>query len=116
MPLLDVLVPKSDDSTTLTNNLAKASAILALPFNDNYRKVYFEGNIYGAVNLHHFSERLMVAASRLLHRAPTTAFFVQHQQDDTLLKVATYDTETRVIHPIDCSLLDHWIKSYEKIV
>lgn len=35
--------------------------------------VYFEGNLYGAVNLERFEDRVLVAADRLVTRYPTTA-------------------------------------------
>src|SRR5690554_2428478 len=39
-------------------------------------RLYFEGNIYGACNLHSFQERITLAAYRLLQRSPTVAFEV----------------------------------------
>jgi hypothetical protein len=36
-------------------------------------EVYFEGNLYGAVNLTRFEDRVLCAADRLVARYPTTA-------------------------------------------
>lgn len=35
--------------------------------------VYYEGNLFGACNLHNYLDRIYVAAGRLFDRAPTVA-------------------------------------------
>ncbi len=53
--------------------IAKGSAICAFKCDAENLVVYYEGNLYGASNLHRFEDRASVAYGRLTQRAPTVA-------------------------------------------
>ena len=55
--------------------IAQGSAIVAAPMGvtGDYVKVYFEGNLYRAINQHQYEERLVCAWGRLVFRYPTIA-------------------------------------------
>jgi len=53
--------------------IAKASAIVAFKNDAENLVVYYEGNLYGASNLHRFEDRASVAYGRMTQRAPTIA-------------------------------------------
>lgn len=55
-------------------------------------KVHFEGNLYGAVNLHKYVERLRSAAGRYVARYPTGA--VMWTDESTLVEVGEYETNS----------------------
>lgn len=87
MQKLYIYIPRSSASTVL-GDLAKGTAIVStgVMFPDSGRvKCYYEGNIYGAVNLQTFQDRAICAAGRLITRYPTTA--IAYLTPDQLFKV-----------------------------
>lgn len=54
-------------------DIAKGSAIAAVPVGDDRFAIYYEGNLNGAVNLHDFRERIYCAAGRAMTKYPTVA-------------------------------------------
>ena len=80
----------------------------------NYR-VYFEGNLYGAVNLKTIEDRLLVAALRLRDRAPTVAW--QSVPSNELLKrfvaVGVFDLERRraIIDADAANIWNAWLSA-----
>jgi len=50
--------------------LARGSAIVGLPLASGEVRVYFEGNVIGAVNLARYRDKAAQAASRMLHNYP----------------------------------------------
>ncbi len=77
--------------------IAAGSAIIGY-VRDGYVHCYFEGNLYGAENLRRYYERAIVAAGRMVDRAPTVAQMLVPEEH--LKAVARYDTETRRINEI----------------
>lgn len=95
--------------------IAKGSAIVAGEFEDGCRRVYYEGNVFGAVNMHEFDERLLVASYRLRDKAPTTSFLVEPETDvDLFVKVGEFDLSTKSLIITNKNKLDEWVSSYEK--
>lgn len=73
---LNVLAAK-DNATLDMLNIAKGSAVIAIPTDDpSITRLYYEGNLYGASNLHNLGERVVVAAGRAAQKAPTIAFLM----------------------------------------
>jgi hypothetical protein len=109
---LDVLIPNSKINKTMSN-IASGSAIVAGPFVEGVRRVYFQGNIHGAVNLHEFEDRLLVAGYRLKDRAPTKAFTIEFEHDRVFEKVGTFDLSSRNLQTLNENALDSWVERYE---
>lgn len=108
-----VYVPVKDSA--IESAIKPGSAIVGWPTNpdDTQAIVYFEGNVYGAENLHNYLERLFVAAYRLRDRAPTVAKMKADLAE--LICVAQFDIEKRVLteaHPQRQSELIEWVGKY----
>jgi hypothetical protein len=54
----------------LCSELAHGSAIVGQPSAPGRIRIYYEGNVVGAVNLNRFRERAVQAATRMLHNYP----------------------------------------------
>jgi hypothetical protein len=54
----------------LCTELAHGSAIVGLPLASDAVRVYYEGNVIGAVNLARYREKAAQAAGRMLHNYP----------------------------------------------
>jgi len=54
----------------LCTHLAHGSAIVGLPLASGAVRIYYEGNVIGAVNLDRYRQRATQAASRMLHNYP----------------------------------------------
>lgn len=104
---MNVYVPANDHNLSI----ALGSGIVGLPIEDGVVKIYYEGNIYSAVNLHSFKERVQVAAYRMRDRCPTTAFNVV--SSDWLLQVGVYDTESQALIIKDQAAIDQWAAKYQ---
>jgi len=102
-----VLAAAASDLTKFS--IAKRSAIVA---SVNQRElehtlIYYEGNIYGASNLQHYTERLSCAAGRAAHHYPTMAMEQVPSTDLTL--VGTYDLDSHQFKVTDQPSLDSWL-------
>lgn len=89
--VLNLYVPS--ESSRL--NVAARSAIVGLPRNDaDYPgiEIYYEGAVYGQDM--DFEGKIQIAAGRMLHRAPTTAFGFHRAKD--LILVATVARSERL--------------------
>lgn len=75
----DILIPMGRE----VRYLLPGSGIVAdpNPTEKNHRRVYFEGNKYGAVNLHTYEERLLNAADGLRTNYPTVARMSLNEED-----------------------------------
>src|SRR3546814_18040586 len=75
--------------------VASKSAIVGRPkANTEFVHCYFEGNLYGAVNLERFADRLGAAADRMRDDYPTTS--VATFSSDSLVHVGEYDLERQI--------------------
>lgn len=91
--------------------IEKGSAIVGVPVEGNLVKAYFEGNLYGAHNLHHYKERVTVAALRLRDKCPTVAMSVIPTK--VLTFVGQYNIETQAYFVKEKDLLAKWEASYK---
>lgn len=109
--MFDVFVPKA--GTRAAGIVAPKSAIVAAHeqpdclLGTDQALCYFEGNLYGAVNLQSFSERLLSAAGRALQRYPTVAKSFFNRSD--LVLVGYYDFEQKHLVVIDRRSLKDWL-------
>src|SRR5690349_5487446 len=55
----------------LCTDLAHGSAIVWLPLANGRVRIYYEGNVIGAVNLKRFRDRAVQAAGRMLYDYPS---------------------------------------------
>lgn len=104
--LVNIYIPNGEKAL----GVAKGSGIVGIPTENGMVKIYFEGNIYQAVNLHRYRERVMVAAFRMKDRCMTVAFDIL--PSDELVKVGQYDTETNQFVITSPELLTPWERSY----
>jgi pyruvate dehydrogenase complex dehydrogenase (E1) component len=104
---MNVYVPSKEHDL----GIALGSGIVGLPIENGFVKIYYEGNIYSAVNLHSFKERIQVAGYRMRDRCPTTAFNVV--PNDYLVQVGVYDTESQTIFAKDQEAIDQWASKYK---
>jgi len=112
--LVNVLIPNPEHSL-IGCDIAIGSAIVAGEYQDDARRVYYEGNIYGACNMHEFEDRLLVASYRLKDKAPTTSFTVDFGPDSNqFIQVGQYDLTTKVLSVSDQESLDKWVSGYTK--
>jgi hypothetical protein len=65
---LNLYIPHPE--SRLSTDLAHGSAIVGLPLASGSVRIYFEGNVIGAVNLGRFRDKASQAASRMLHNYP----------------------------------------------
>lgn len=93
---LTVYVPRAE--TGAHREIRTGSAIVGRPNGSGFVLCDFEGNLYGAENLHDYTERMLHAASRQLVRYPTVARRAIPVGD--LIEVGRYDYETRCFTPI----------------
>jgi hypothetical protein len=75
----------------LARTVKGGSAIVGKPAEDGYVLVYYEGNLYGAVNMVTFADRALHAYERMAHRYPTVACALVRQDD--LRRVASFYPE-----------------------
>src|SRR5258708_19266170 len=67
-PRLNLYIPHPE--SRLCTELAHGSAIVGLPQESGGVRVYYEGNVIGAVNLDRYRDKAAQAASRMLHNYP----------------------------------------------
>ena len=102
-------------------NLAPGSAIVGTSRDEHDTrlfgeglKLYYEGNIYAASNLHYSNERIICAAGRLFEKYPTTAIsFLHHSRFDELRRVGTIYADYR-IEITDTEAAEKWFSLYSE--
>jgi hypothetical protein len=102
-----VLVPKP--GTAAENKIAPGSGIVC--HTDQFAtegrvRVYYEGNLYGAVNLVTYQDRVGQAAGRLVTHEPTIATAVFPVAD--FLMVGTFNYTTRFLEIVNGEAVDDW--------
>jgi hypothetical protein len=106
-----VVIPRAGSS--LAETVATGSAVVkSIHHNedDGNVHVYFEGNVYGATNLHRFADKLQSATSRMLTRYPTVACKIVPKDD--VIAIGTFDEVTGQFHVLDDAarkLLVQWL-------
>ena len=102
----------------LCSELARGSAIVGEPSAPGRIRIYFEGNVVGAVNLNRFRERAVQAAARMLHNYP--AGYPTRAREDVdereVIEVGSIETESYGLHiSAGPSELDWWIEQADLI-
>jgi translation initiation factor IF-1 len=85
----------------------RGSAIVGGPPRDGKVVIYYEGNLYDAVNLRTFEERVRQAASRKHHLAPTSAILLIDEGDLVAVGVHNYELNRNRID--NKAALDAWL-------
>lgn len=97
--------------------IVNGSAIASLSLDETV-KVYYEGNVYGAVNLHDYTQRLYCAAGRALTSAPTTAFIVlsRDEYERNFYEVGTVSViaEKMAVTYSNEIAVKNWAQRYER--
>jgi len=107
---LAIFVPSKEGRSGC--GIQAGSAICGIPQEDGQLHLFYEGNIYGAVNLATFEERLNCAAGRLAQRYPTVAQIFTDASDFWVVGRCAYSTKLRswVVTEInDPEVLAAWI-------
>jgi hypothetical protein len=103
----------------LCGELARGSAIVGQPSAPGRIRIYYEGNVVGAVNLNRFRERAAQAATRMLHNYPvgypTRARQVVDERE--VVEIGSIDTDDghQVHLSVEPAELDWWIDSADLI-
>lgn len=113
---LTLYVPHPE--SRLCSELARGSAIVGEPSAPGRIRIYYEGNVVGAVNLNRFRERAVQAAARMLHNYP--AGYPTRAREDVdereVIEVGSIETESYGLHisasPVE---LDWWIEQADLI-
>jgi hypothetical protein len=113
---LALFVPHPE--SRLCSELARGSAIVGQPSGPGRIRIYFEGNVVGAVNLNRFRERAVQAAARMLHNYP--AGYPTRAREDVdereVIEVGSIETESYGLHiSAGPSELDWWIEQADLI-
>lgn len=113
---LTLYVPHPE--SRLCSELARGSAIVGEPSAPGRIRIYFEGNVVGAVNLNRFRERAVQAAARMLHNYP--AGYPTRAREDVdereVIEVGSIETESYGLHiSAGPSELDWWIEQADLI-
>ena len=113
---LTLYVPHPE--SRLCSELARGSAIVGEPSAPGRIRIYFEGNVVGAVNLNRFRERAVQAAARMLHNYP--AGYPTRAREDVdereVIEVGSIETESYGLHiSASPSELDWWIEPADLI-
>ena len=113
---LTLYVPHPE--SRLCSELARGSAIVGEPGAPGRIRIYFEGNVVGAVNLNRFRERVVQAAARMLHNYP--AGYPTRAREDVdereVIQVGSIETESYGLHiSARPSELDWWIEQADLI-
>ena len=115
MRQLWVLVPKPFSRPASV--IEPKSGIVGERVHDDRLRVYYEGNLHNAVNLHTLEDKLKCAAGRLIKNYPTVAFGVWSK--DEFEFVGTFDVDeswqTR-LEVVDQPTLDRWLAGLVEVV
>lgn len=102
--IVNVYVPKP--GALSLNDVHPGSALVGTPHPNGRVTVDFEGNLYGAVNLGTYEERLLHAADRHRTSYPTVAR--RYVPEDDVILVGTYDTDTKQLVHDDSPAFWEW--------
>lgn len=94
-------------------HIARASAIVGADERDGHILIHFEGNLYGAVNLVRFIDRVSLAAGRLTRRYPTVAKALAPV--DHLVEVGSYDVDKDEVTVTRGAALAAWLGMTEGV-
>ena len=102
----------------LCTDLAHGSAIVGLPLTSGRVRIYFEGNVVGAVNLTRFRDRVVQAAARLLHNYP--AGYPTRAREDVdereVVEIGSIETDGYKLHiAVAPTELEWWIEPADLI-
>jgi hypothetical protein len=102
----------------LCTDLAHGSAIVGLPLTGGRVRIYFEGNVVGAVNLTRFRDRVVQAAARLLHNYP--AGYPTRAREDVdereVVEIGSIETDGYKLHiAVAPTELEWWIEPADLI-
>jgi hypothetical protein len=109
--MFDVFVPKA--GSMAADIVAPGSAIVASHeradslSGDGKVLCYYEGNLYGAINLQSFAERLLVASLRARDKCRTVAMGIF--SEDELAVAGYYDLKERRLMVTDSGALKGWL-------
>ena len=113
---LTLYVPHPE--SRLCGELARGSAIVGEPSAPGRIRIYYEGNVVGALNLNRFRERAVQAAARMLHNYPSG--YPTRAREDVdereVIEVGSIETKSYGVH-ISASPgeLDWWIERADLI-
>lgn len=107
--MLQVFVPRPGSLPCA--RIHNGSAIVGL-FEEGEETVLvdFEGNLYGASNIVNFADRVFIAASRHLDRAPTISRARFNCQDLLMIGYWDHDDRRLTINPELRHELDYWVR------
>lgn len=107
-----ILVPKGTKATFV----AKGSALVAQKREGSSAvRLYYEGNIYNACNLHDMNTRIVVAAGRLFDNYPTVAWMGLADDDiERHFEVVGSIDEQYNITITDKEKLENWANQYSE--
>lgn len=103
-----IYIPKPN--TYLHRMLKKGSAVIKSKMvGEGMVKVYYEGNIYNAVNIRTYEDRCMLAAGRARDNYPTTSFMAVPEYD--LIEAGTYNINDNKVSIKECvfDLYSDWV-------
>ena len=93
-PRLSLYVPHPE--SRLCTALARGSAIVGLPLANGQVRIYYEGNVIGALNLKRYRDKAVQAAGRMLHSYPVGYPTRAREDVDAreVVEVGAIDTKT----------------------
>jgi hypothetical protein len=89
--------------------IAPRSGIVGVAYDHDHTYIYYEGNLYGSVNLNKYEERVARAADRLAERYPTIAKAVV--PDEALVHIGDFDVEKNDLVVWDKEAYERWMNS-----
>lgn len=101
-----VYVPKSEE---VQARIAPGSGIVCAETDKPYRMLYFEGNIYNAVNIRTFADKVLIAAGREAENYPTVAKYLVDPAE--VEEVGTFDGHSITVTNEDA--LREWIGDFD---
>jgi hypothetical protein len=95
---------------TLARTIAPGSGVVARKTSDDKWQLHYEGNLYDAINLKRFADRVWCAYSRQITKYPTIATL--HWPDEDFVIVGTFDPDlgtVTVLSPDADRQINEWI-------
>jgi hypothetical protein len=108
---LAIYVPHPE--SRLCSELAHGSAVVGQASGPGRIRIYYEGNVIGAVNLNRYRERVVQAAARMLHDYPSG--YPTRAREDVdereVVEIGSIETEGYRLHiSAGAADLDWWIE------